>query len=468
MTTSRPAAPAAPASPPPPPTARLREAVIKLNATAACAPPNAACIINFAASTNGTPILLTITSTSNAADASTGDLDINANVEIQGNGPANTVIQGDFPVADNKDDKIFGINQDGTHDNLQVTIDNVTIKGGRNSVLFNDPSFAWTGGGIDIFLTGTTAKTVLSNCVITDNTNVHGYGGGINISSLGPPAGPNNGVLHGSVEITNCEISNNHELGTPNPSDQRRSFGTCGGGICTGFSDNHNVTITDSQIGGNSTPGSGGGIGIIMNHGTVAIHNSTIGGAQLPSAGCTDCGNTAGQQGGGINANGTRRPDRDHRPGKRHPEQRRGHQHRGPRGGLGRRHSERQQRELVDHAQQGHDHRQQRVSQCRRPRTGGGGILAGGNLTVGFSRIVGNSGGTGGGNGLRVDNGGPGTVIATNNWWGCNDGPSAAPCDTAVLSGAGGGGATLSVQPVARAVARREPQLRSLRMERAP
>ncbi len=101
----------------------LREAVIKLNATAACAPPAAACINNFAASTNGIPILLTITSTSNVADASTGDLDINANVEIQGNGVANTVIEGAFPVADNKDDKIFGINQDGTHDNLQVTID---------------------------------------------------------------------------------------------------------------------------------------------------------------------------------------------------------------------------------------------------------------------------------------------------------------------------------------------------------
>ena len=64
-----------------------------------------------------------------------------------------------------------------------------------------------------------------------------------------------------------------------------------------------------------------------------------------------------------------------------------------------------------------------------------------------FSRIVGNAGGPGGGNGLRVDNGGPGTVTATNNWWGCNSGPSAPPCDTAVLSGAGGGGATLAFNP---------------------
>ena len=71
-------------------------------------------------------------------------------------------------------------------------------------------------------------------------------------------------------------------------------------------------------------------------------------------------------------------------------------------------------------------------------QNGGGGILAGGNLTMSFSRIVGNSAGAGTGDGLRVDNGGPGTVTATNNWWGCNSGPSAAPCDTAVLSGAGG------------------------------
>jgi hypothetical protein len=423
----------------------LREAVIKLNATAACAPPAAACIINFAASTNGTPILLTITSTSNAADASTGDLDINANVEIQGNGPANTVIEGAFPVATTRTTRSSAINQDGTHDNLQVTIDNVTITGGRNSVLFNDPSFAWTGGGIDIFLTGTTAKTVLSNCIITDNTNVHGYGGGINISSLGRRRAPTTASSTAPSRSRIARFSNNHELGTPNPSTTT-AFGTCGGGICTGFSDNHNVTITDSQIGGNTTPGSGGGIGIVMNHGTVAIHSSTIGGAQLPSAGCTDCGNTAGQQGGGINANGIGAQTVIIDQGSLIQNNVAGNSTATPRGRLGRGHSERQQRELVDHAQQGHHHRQQRVLQCadaerRRwnPR--------GGNLTVSFSRIVGNVGGTGGGDGLRVDNGGPGTVTATNNWWGCNSGPSAPPCDTAVLSGAGGGGATLAFNP---------------------
>ena len=427
----------------------LREAVIKLNATAACAPPNAACIINFAGTTNGTPILLTITSTSNAADAATGDLDINANVEIQGNGPANTVIQGAFPDADNKDNKIFGINQDGTHDNLQVTIDNVTITGGRNSVLFNDPSFAWTGGGIDIFLTGTTAKTVLSNCVITDNTNVHGYGGGINISSLGPLANPNNGVLHGSVEITNCEISNNHELGTPNPS------------AATSRPIRHLWRRDLHRFLGQSQRDDHGQPDRRQQHPRIRRrhrHHHEPRHRRHPQL--DDRGRPVAERGlHGLRQHGRaagrrhqrqrpRRPDRDHRPGERHPEQRRGQQHRGPRGGLGRRHSERQQRELVDLAQQGHDHRQQRVSQCADPERRrwdprrwqpDGELLPDRGQ---FRR-------TGGGNGLRVDNGGPGTVIATNNWWGCNDGPSAAPCDTAILDGSGAGSppATLNFNP---------------------
>ena len=47
-------------------------------------------------------------------------------------------------------------------------------------------------------------------------------------------------------------------------------------------------------------------------------------------------------------------------------------------------------------------------------------------LNMSFSRIVGNTGG--GFTGL-VTRGG--TANVENNWWGCNTGPSAAPCDTA-------------------------------------
>ena len=206
------------------------------------------------------------------------------------------------------------------------------------------------------------------------------------------------------------------------------------------------MTITDSQIGGNSTPGSGGGIGIIMNHGTVAIHNSTIGGAQLPSAGCTDCGNTAGRQGGGINANGIGAQTVIIDQGSLIQNNVAGNSTAalavGSGGGIQSGNSANSSTTLSKVTIIGNS-----VSANAPTQNGGGGILAGGNLTVSFSRIVGNAGGTGGGNGLRVDNGGPGTVIATNNWWGCNNGPSAPPCDTAVLSGAGGGGATLAFNP---------------------
>ena len=63
--------------------------------------------------------------------------------------------------------------------------------------------------------------------------------------------------------------------------------------------------------------------------------------------------------------------------------------------------------------------------------TDGGALAVGANtpnqiMNVSFSRIVGNTGG--GFTGL-VTRGG--TANVENNWWGCNTGPSAAPCDTA-------------------------------------
>ncbi|MGB8128541.1 MAG: choice-of-anchor D domain-containing protein [Candidatus Angelobacter sp.] len=50
------------------------------------------------------------------------------------------------------------------------------------------------------------------------------------------------------------------------------------------------------------------------------------------------------------------------------------------------------------------------------------------NLQLSFNRIVGNSA-SGGGSG--VSNLGTGTVSATDNWWGCNQGPGLSPCDLA-------------------------------------
>ncbi|MEZ4734654.1 MAG: hypothetical protein R3E79_46780 [Caldilineaceae bacterium] len=47
-------------------------------------------------------------------------------------------------------------------------------------------------------------------------------------------------------------------------------------------------------------------------------------------------------------------------------------------------------------------------------------------LNVSFSRFVSNTASSGKASGLSVCNG---NATATNNWWGCSTGPSAAPCD---------------------------------------
>ena len=61
-----------------------------------------------------------------------------------------------------------------------------------------------------------------------------------------------------------------------------------------------------------------------------------------------------------------------------------------------------------------------------------GSITTGNVLNLAFSRVVGNTGG--GFTGVATRGG---TANMKNNWWGCNGGPSAAPCNTAGTSGGG-------------------------------
>jgi hypothetical protein len=82
-------------------------------------------------------------------------------------------------------------------------------------------------------------------------------------------------------------------------------------------------------------------------------------------------------------------------------------------------------------------------------RQGGGGILVNeADATISYSRIADNTVlSASGGTGLLKDAVDTGTVTATNNWWGCSTGPSAAPCDTAVILGGPG---TLTTSPFLR------------------
>src|SRR4029453_17087638 len=163
----------------------------------------------FAAGLNGVPIQLTQVGDDNTA--AQGDLDINSDITIVGNGAANTIIQGSSNAGftGNMGDKIFGINQDGTHTTLNVTISGLTVRFTRNDIAVN-AAFTQTGGAMDIFLTGTGAMPgptpPITNCPFDSNASLHSYGGAINVDSGDLGGGTN--IFRGTAQFTGFTISN--------------------------------------------------------------------------------------------------------------------------------------------------------------------------------------------------------------------------------------------------------------------
>ncbi|MDX1545470.1 MAG: GEVED domain-containing protein, partial [Rhodothermales bacterium] len=256
----------------------LREAVRAANAT-----PGADVITVPA----GTYTLTRTTGEDSFANAALhGDLDINDDVTINGAGAGSTIIQYSGTPPAGCDCKIFGINQDGTATDIQVTINGVTMQNARNTAP-NSGSFQDTGGGMDIFLTGTTANVQITNSVVTNNAVANGsanaYGGGINIDSGFGTLG----AFKGTVTLTNTDVTSNTADGI-------------GGGVNL-FGDNHNVTVTGGSVSSNQTLGTGGlganGGGINIRHtngGTVAIQGVLIDGndAEGPGGGVAVAGSS--------------------------------------------------------------------------------------------------------------------------------------------------------------------------------
>jgi hypothetical protein len=246
-------------------------------------------MITFAPALNGAPLQLTQSGDDNNAD--NGDLDINTDITILGNGLTNTIVQGssDAGFTSNMGDKIFGVNQDGTNPTLNASFTGLTVRFTRNDLAVN-PNFTQTGGAMDIFLTGTGATpgptTTVANCVFDGNASLHSYGGAVNVDSgsLTPPA---TGVFRGTVQFTNVTISNNDTL-TLSAADNAPT----GGGVNL-FGDIHNVTFTNCTITGNQTSAintaNGGGINIRHSNGGL-----------VTLAGTTVMNNTAGSDGGGV------------------------------------------------------------------------------------------------------------------------------------------------------------------------
>ena len=321
--------------------------------------------------------------------AATGDLDITDSVTLNGAGSANTIIQAGTN-ASNGIDKVFSVNPNFTTA-MNVTFSGLTIRYGRNPSGYAGDGF---GGGLDFEASGTGNLTI-TDCVISDNTTTDGDGGGITATNT--PGGS------GVVTITNSTISNNHpaRAGASSP---------LGGGIFFGV--NMKFVLTNTNITGNSVAGSGGqgqggGIFFFGDSSPVGsmIHGGSISNNQAPSHGggiyTTDAltidqgtvisGNSAGGNGGGLwnNATGTTT--------------------------------------LTN------------VTMTGNSASGaGGGIRNDSNasavLNVSFSRIVGNTAGTGSGVSAA---GGP--LTANDDWWGCNYGPGATGSGCAATTNANSG-----------------------------
>ena len=190
----------------------LRDAVIAANAS-----PGSGITLP----SNASPYTLTLTGV-NEDFAATGDLDVRANLTINGGGAATTIIDG------NATDRVFQLIGAVT-----LNLNNLTVRNGSTAA-----SSSKSGGGIS------GGSVILSFSVLSGNNGATGQGGGI---------------FANNVTLTNSTVSGN------TTSDQ-------GGGIFAG-----SVTMTNSTISGNQSTGDQGG-GLFLINGSSTITNSTISG----------------------------------------------------------------------------------------------------------------------------------------------------------------------------------------------
>ncbi len=357
----------------------LREAVRAANAAAG------ADMITFAP--NGT-YQLTINNVGVENAAVEGDLDITQALTIVGNGTGNTVITAGTTTVDGID-KVLSVNPNFDAA-FATSFSNFTVRFGRNPSTFSADGF---GGGFDWEASGTGTLTV-SGVTVDSNSTLDGDGGGIVATSA--PVGS------GVVSITNSTISSNNPGRTGNNSP-------IGGGIFVGQGVTYrltNTTLSGNSVVGGNNQGQGGAIyafGPASSAGKSFLTGSTIMSNSAPS----DGGGVYSLQALDINAPTIIRNNSSGRSG----------------GGI-----------FLNHSNA-------TTVMSKSTLTGNSATLNGGAVYLGtsttanvlnmsFSRIVGNTAGTFSG---LVTTGGIANV--ENNWWGCNTGPSAAPCDTAGASG---------------------------------
>jgi CSLREA domain-containing protein len=329
----------------------------------------------------------------NEDNNASGDLDVKDALTIQGAGSGTTIIQAGTSTASGID-KVFALNPICSS-GFDVTIDGVTVRFGRNTQVAGAPDFSFTGGGIDWCAAGAGGTFNLTNSVVSDNTNVYGYGGGLNIDTVSSPT---------TVNLTNDTFQNNTTLSPVN---------TANGGAVNIFGGSPTVNVTNDTFTGNTTTNATSGGGAIYFRPTTVGHLSVSGSsfssntaAGIGGAIATDAhgagttvsiqtstftGNTATNSfGGALDLDGTALTTTPF---------------------------------ALSHL---------RLTGNGAGTSGGAVYVGNSNVTMSKSLIVGNSAPLGSGIHKSVD---VATATVTGNWWGCSTGPSAAPCDTATTLG---------------------------------
>src|SRR6266478_989242 len=216
-----------------------------------------------------------------------GQLVVNKSVTILGPGPGSLAVNGNYPATTNR---VFHITSD-----LVVTISGLTITGGSAP----GPAPNNYGGGIYHEGRSDTAKLMLFNCVVSNNS--ARWGGGIyheGFSGNSTMTLANCTVIsnrassvaagiyndHATMTVTNCTISGN-------------SGRSVGGIYSDGYGDIGStvaatLSVLNSTISGNSDTNGGGGI--------YSDGSNTNGSATLTVTNCTVGGNWSSGDGGGI------------------------------------------------------------------------------------------------------------------------------------------------------------------------
>ncbi|WP_304093114.1 choice-of-anchor Q domain-containing protein [Hydrogenobacter thermophilus] len=204
--------------------------------------------------------------------AAEDDLDISADITIEGNG---STIQRDLSLTCNND----GTNQVGefrifeVHPGAKLTLKDVTVRNGCADGLAAGGGI-WNAGG----------TLTLERSTISDNSSSNN-GGGIT-NSHGGTLTINNSTISGNSTQYGGGIENSGTLTVTNSTISGNRAKNDGGGI-----DNYSggtLTVTNSTISGNSASFGGG----IYNGGTLIVESSTV------------SANSASSTGGGIYATG--------------------------------------------------------------------------------------------------------------------------------------------------------------------